>query len=124
MQFSLSNPVSQSADNGAAGLMEPNEVGTVVTAFYLSKADGMYTHVKKGEVVDGSLLYETWINFQGTRLIGEVPATEVKDGMSQTIADAMGEPLTGQWRCLSPQVDGTGRFGGMARSFGQFQRIE
>ncbi len=120
MQFSLSNP----AGIGAAGLMEPNEVGTVVTAFYLSKADGMYTHVKKGGVVDGSLLYETWINFQGTRLIGEVPASEVKDGMSQAIADAMGEPLQGKWRCLSHRVDGTGRFGGRANSYGLFQRIE
>ncbi len=129
VDFAICNPVKAASGGASVGsgdvfLPMPNEVGSIVEAFYLSKADGVDTHVKKGGAVDGSLLYETWINFQGVRSIGEVPATEVKDGMSQTIADAMGDPLQGKWRCLSPRVDGTGRFGGMARSFGLFQRIE
>lgn len=125
VEFVINNPVRVSGGSSSSvGLIEPNEVGTILTAFYLSKADGLDTHVKKGGVVDGSLLYETWINFQGIRSIGEVPATEVKDDMSQAIADGMGDPLQGKWRCLSYRVDGIGRFGGMARSFGQFQRIE
>ncbi len=125
VEFVISNLTRVSGGSSSSvGLIEPNEVGTVLTAFYLSKADGLDTHVKKGGVVDGSTLYETWINFQGIRSIGEVPASEVKDDMSQAIADAMGDPLPGKWRCLSYRVDGIGRFGGMARSFGQFQRIE